>query len=134
MLGLALQHLVLNSCVWFFLTLWTVVCQASLSMEFSRQEYWVGLPLPTLEDLLDPRIKAMLPALAGGFLTTELIGKPKRMELCTLHWPEIKPWSPAWEVRILPLNNQCFAILLYLSYCLHVSVPIFVHIYTFIMP
>ena len=64
-------------------------------MEFSRQEYWVGLPLPTLEDLLDPRIKAMLPALAGGFLTTELIGKPKRMELCTLHWPEIKPWSPA---------------------------------------
>ena len=54
-------------------------------MEFSRQEYWDGLPFPTLEDLPDPRIKAMSPALAGGFFTAELFGKPKRMELCTLH-------------------------------------------------
>ena len=32
------------SCVWFFVTLWTVACQAPLSMGFSRQEYWSGLP------------------------------------------------------------------------------------------
>ena len=32
------------SCVWFFVTLWTVAHQASLSMEFSRREYWTGLP------------------------------------------------------------------------------------------
>ena len=44
-------------------------------MEFSRQEYWDGLPFPTLEDLSDPRIKAMSPALAGGFFTTGLSGK-----------------------------------------------------------
>ena len=35
-----------------FATLWTVACQASLSMEFSRQEYWSGLPFPPPGDLL----------------------------------------------------------------------------------
>ena len=60
-------------------------------MEFSRQEYWDGLPFPTLDDLPDPRIKAMSPALAGGFFTNELFGKPKRMELCTLHWQKSNP-------------------------------------------
>ena len=35
------------SCVWLFAASWTVACQAHLSMEFSRQEYWVGLPFPT---------------------------------------------------------------------------------------
>ena len=47
-------------------------------MEFSRQEYWIGLPFPTLGDFADPRIKpASLasPALAGGFFTTEPPGK-----------------------------------------------------------
>ena len=78
-----------------FVTLWALASQASLSMEFSRQEYWDGLPFPTLEDLSDPRIKAMSPALAGGFFTTELFGKPQKMELHTLHQLEIKPWSPA---------------------------------------
>ena len=34
--------------VWFFVTPWIIVCQALLSMEFSRQEYWSGLPLPPL--------------------------------------------------------------------------------------
>ena len=37
--------------VWSFATLWTVVCQAPLSMGFSRQEYWSGLPFPTPRDL-----------------------------------------------------------------------------------
>ena len=51
-------------------TLWTVACQAPLSMEFSRQEYWSGLPFPNPEDLPDPGIKpASLtsPILAGNF-------------------------------------------------------------------
>ena len=34
-----------------------MACQASLSMEFSRQEYWSGLPFPSPGDLLDPGIK-----------------------------------------------------------------------------
>ena len=37
--------------VWLFVTAWTVACQASLSMEFSRQEYWSGLPFPTPGDI-----------------------------------------------------------------------------------
>ena len=37
--------------VQFFATPWTVACQAPLSREFSRQEYWSGLPLPTPGDL-----------------------------------------------------------------------------------
>ena len=39
-----------------------VACQPPLSMEFSRQEYWSGLPLPNPEDLPDPGIKLMSPA------------------------------------------------------------------------
>ena len=45
------------SCVRFFAAAWTVVCQAPLCMEFSRQEYWSGLPFPSLRDLLDPGIE-----------------------------------------------------------------------------
>ena len=40
-----------------FLTPWTVPCQAPLFMEFSRQEYWSGLPFPSPGDLPDPGIK-----------------------------------------------------------------------------
>ena len=39
-------------------------------MEFSSQEHWSGLPLPTPGDLSDPGIEPMSPALAGGFFTT----------------------------------------------------------------
>ena len=53
-----------------------VVCQAPLSVEFSRQEYWSGLLSPTPGNLPDPRIKPLSPSLAGGFFTTEPPGKP----------------------------------------------------------
>ena len=46
------------------------------SMELSRQEYWSGLLFPSPGDLPDPGIKPTSPALAGGFFTTELPGKP----------------------------------------------------------
>ena len=60
---------------------WTVALQAPVSTEFSREEYWNGLPCPTPGDLPDPVIKPirtqtfMSLALAGGFFTTELPGK-----------------------------------------------------------
>ena len=57
----------------------TVVCQAPLSMEFSRQEYWSGLPFSTPGDLRDPGIEPkslVSPALAGRFFTTLPPGKP----------------------------------------------------------
>ena len=62
----------LQSCL-TLVTLWTVACQAPLSLGFSRQEYWSGLPCPPAGDLPDPGIKPaspMSPAVAGGFFTT----------------------------------------------------------------
>ena len=58
------------SSVQFFATLWTVACHASLSMGFSRQEYWSGLVCPSPENLPNPRIElmsVMSPELAGMF-------------------------------------------------------------------
>ena len=59
--------------VQLFVTLWTVAPQATLSMEFSRQEYWRGLPCPPPGGLPDPETELaslMSLALAGGFFTT----------------------------------------------------------------
>ena len=56
-----------------FVTPWTVVHQGSLSMGYSRKEYWSELPSSPPEHLPDPGIKLtslMSPALAGGFFTT----------------------------------------------------------------
>ena len=54
--------------VWFFTTPWAVVHQASLSMEFSRQEYWNGLPFSSPGDLSDPGIKPQSSALQADSL------------------------------------------------------------------
>jgi len=59
-----------------FVTPWTEACQTSLSMEFSRQEYWNGLPLPSPRELPDPGIKPESPALLVDSLPFETIGKP----------------------------------------------------------
>ena len=59
--------------VQFFVTLWTVARQAPLSMGFSRNEYWSGLPFPSPEDIAGPGIELSSlasPTLAGGFFTT----------------------------------------------------------------
>ena len=67
------------SCVWLFVTPWTTACQASLSMEFSRQEHWSGLSFPTAGDLPNLGIETVSPvspALAGRLFATEPPGKP----------------------------------------------------------
>ena len=59
-----------------FVTLWIIALQASLSMGFSRREYWRGLPCPPSEDLPDPGIEpASLPspAMADGLFTWETL-------------------------------------------------------------
>ena len=61
-----------SSSVQLFATPWTVARWASLSMEFSRQEYWSGLPFATLGDLPNPRMEPASPALAGRFFTTNI--------------------------------------------------------------
>ena len=57
-------------------TSWTVVHQAPLSMRFSRQEYWSGLPFPPPGDLPDPGIKSKSPALQVDSLPLSHIGSP----------------------------------------------------------
>ena len=60
------------SFLWLFVTLWAVAHQAPLSMGFSRQEYWSGLPCPSPGDLpnlgTEPA-SLTSPALAGRFFT-----------------------------------------------------------------
>ena len=61
------------NCVRLFVTPWTVAHQAPLSMEFSGQEYWSGLPFPTPGNLPDPGIEPVSPAspaLSGKLSTT----------------------------------------------------------------
>ena len=55
---------------------WTVAYQAPPSIEFSRQEYWIGLPLPSPGDLPDPGIKPGSPTLQADTLPSEQPGKP----------------------------------------------------------
>ena len=57
-------------------TPWIVAYLASLSMGFSRQEYWSGLPFPSPGDLPDPGIAPGSPALEADALTSEPSGKP----------------------------------------------------------
>ena len=60
--------LVTQSCLTLAST-WTVTHQAPLSMGFSRQEYWSGLPFPPPGHLPDPGIKPRSPALQAGSFT-----------------------------------------------------------------
>ena len=59
-----------------FATPWTAAYQALLSMEFSRQEYWSGLPFSSPEDLPNPGFEPGSPALQAEALPSELPGKP----------------------------------------------------------
>ena len=63
--------LVAKSCLTLAIP-WTVACQAPLSMGFSRQEYWSGLPFPSPGDLPNPEIEPGSPALQADDLPTEL--------------------------------------------------------------
>ena len=71
------------SCVQLFATPWTVAHQAPLSMGFSRQEYWSGLPFPFPGDLPDPGIEPRSPALRADASPSEPSGKQKLLpNLC----------------------------------------------------
>ena len=84
MITLLLFPQTLLSRVWFFVTPWTIARQASLSMEFSRQEYCSELPFPSPGDPPNPGVKPVslaFPALAGGFFTTVPLGKPSPLTI-----------------------------------------------------
>ena len=61
--------------VWLFVTPWTVAHQGPLSMGFSRQEYWNGLPCPLPGDLPNPGIKPLSPAWQADSLPLSHLGR-----------------------------------------------------------
>ena len=77
--------LVTKSCP-TLVTPWTVAWLAPLSMGFSRQEYWSGLPFPSPRDLPDAGIEPGSPALQADSLQTELQGKPHFIHTITLRY------------------------------------------------
>ena len=97
--------------VQFFVTPWTVGLQAPMSMEFSRQEYWSGLPFPTPGDLPNLGIKLVSLALAGGSFTTEPSEKPQN----TMHWLENEPRSIAWKAAVFTTIPPILHILVYFT-------------------
>ena len=58
----------LQSCLTLYMTIWPIVCQATLSMGFSRQEYWNGLQCLSPRDLPHPGIEPRSPALQADSL------------------------------------------------------------------
>ena len=72
------------SSAWLFATPWTIACQAPLSMGFSSQEYWSGLPCPPPGDLPDPGIKPVSPALQADSLLSDPWGKPIYHVYCSI--------------------------------------------------
>ena len=83
-------------------TPWTVAHEDPLSMEFSRQEYWGGMPFPPPRDLPNPGIEPMFPALEGGFFTSE------------------PPWKPSGL-----FSRSCFNVNFLNPYCLLICVIAF---------
>ena len=87
-------------------TVWTLARQAPLSMGFSRQEYWRGLPCPPSGDLPDQGIKPMYfmsPPLADGFFTNSAPGKP--------HTGVLILWFPLFQdFFVIPYCN-CYPLL-----------------------
>ena len=75
-IGVCLCMLSRFSCVQLFAMPWTAARQAPLSVGFSRQEYWSGLPWPPPGDLPSPGIKPGSPALQADSLPSEPLGKP----------------------------------------------------------
>ena len=89
------------SCVWLFVTPWTLVCQVPLSMGFPRWEYWSGLPFPSPGNLPILGIKSTTPALEDGFFTTE---PPVRPSVCfRLNQNSLSPSSyPPSSLHFIP--------------------------------
>ena len=82
-----LEHLEVKSlsCVPLFSTPWTAAYRDPLSREFSRQEYWSGLPFPSPGDLPNPGMEPRSPALQADALPSEPPGKPIRTFIHTIN-------------------------------------------------
>ena len=86
------------SCVWLSATLWTVACQAPLSMEFSRHEYWSGLLCPPPADLPNQLLLCLLHWQAGCSLSLVPRGRhPRCLERCKWFMGNLTHWLSGKE-------------------------------------
>ena len=90
------------SCVRLFETLWIVAHQAPLSLGFSRQEHWSGLPFPPPGDLPNAGIEPVPPALAGGFITTSTTSEtcPDTQNGGAGAGRNLEPWALGAELHL----------------------------------
>ena len=89
-------------------TPWTVAHQAPLSIGFSRQAYWSGLPFPSPRDLPNPGVEPRSPALQADSLPAELLGKPKVAETGTVASPSLlNIWCQLKSIK-MPQNSSVF--------------------------
>ena len=86
-------------------TLWTVAHQVPLYMEFSRQEYWSGLPFPTPSNLPIPGIKPVSSALAGRFFTTTPPGHNDSFECNICLFLFLPHYRLIWFIKSYHLPN-----------------------------
>ena len=97
-----MHALTLQCHFWLFAILWTVARQAPLSMGFSKQEYWSGLPCPPPGDLSNPGVKCVslkCPALAGVFFTISDTREAHLKSMANLKIEREKGWAKRrkWE-------------------------------------
>ena len=99
--------------VQLFATPWTVACQSPLSMGFSRQAYWSGLPFPSPGDLPNPGIEPRSPVLQADTLSSEPPGKSKNtgvgchsllQEIFLTHG--LNPGLPHYRQMLYRLSHQ----------------------------
>ena len=109
--------LITQSCL-ALATSWTVACQAPLSMEFSRQEHWSGLPFPSPKDFPDPGVESTSPAWQVDSLSHL---KPQRTAIPML--PDMQTnncFIPCFQVIALSLKpNHNVFINRDFSFCFH---------------
>ena len=82
-LKVSVPCLVAQSCLTLCNLMDCIACQAPLSVEFSRQEYWNGLPFPSPGALSGPGIKHTSPELVGRYFITESLGNPLEVDFAT---------------------------------------------------
>ena len=87
-------------------TPWMAARQAPASMDFSRQEYWHGLPFPFLGDPPDPGIKARFPTLQADSSLSEPPGKPFKCQCFSLKQTNFLCISPCFTVATHGKKNK----------------------------
>ena len=88
--------------VWLFVTPWTVACQAPLSMEISRQEYWSGLPFPCPRNLPNQGSNLVFCTAGRSFTRWATI---QSVQSLSRVWLFVTPLTAAGQV-FLPITNS----------------------------